>query len=256
MSEYIYGHWPVMETLRANRRKLEQLILSERAEERGTIGEIITMAKMRNVPVKRVPRNMLDDLSHSGNHQNTVLRAGDYPYVELEDILQVAEDRNEKPFILLLDLLKDPQNVGSLIRVADAVGVHGVVIQERRNVSVTPAVARASSGAVEHLHIAQVTNLVSAMKQLKKQGVWMVGLDLGDGLEPINKVDLNMAVGLVLGSEGDGIRRLVRETCDFLVTLPMRGHVASLNVATVGAIALYAAWQARDWPGWTPDAVE
>ena len=252
MPEYLYGHWPVMEALRAKRRKIDQLILSERVEERGTVGEIVMMAKARDVPVKRMPRNILNDLAHNGNHQSTVLRTEGYPYVELEDVLDTAEERGEKPFILLLDLLKDPQNVGSLIRVADAVGVHGVVMQERRNVSVTPAVVRASAGAVEHIQVAQVTNLVSAMKKLKKRDVWMVGLDIGEGLSPVDQTDLNMPIGVVLGSEGEGMRRLVRETCDFLVTLPMRGRVASLNVATVGSVALYAAWQARGWTGWSP----
>ena len=251
MSDYLYGHWPVQEALRANRRPFEQLLLAEKAELRGAVGEIVALAEERKVAVKRVPRHILDDLSHNGNHQSTVLRAGEYPYVQVEDILAVAAERNEKPFILLLDLLQDPQNVGSLIRVADAVGAHGVIMQERRNVAVTPAVVSASSGAVEHLRLAQVTNLVSAMKTLQKSEVWLVGLDLGPDLTPLDTTDLNMAVGLVLGSEGEGMRRLVRETCDFLVTLPMRGHVASLNVATVGAVALYAAWQARGWSGWT-----
>lgn len=251
MPEYLYGHWPVMEALRANRRKFEQLILSERVDERGTVGEIIMMAQARDVTIKRVPRRILDDLSGDANHQNTVLRVGDYPYSDIDDLLQVGVERAEKPFLLLLDLLKDPQNVGSLIRVADAVGVHGVIIQDRRGVGVTASVSSASSGAVEHIRVAQVTNLVTTMKELKRREVWMVGLDLGTGLLPINKTNLDMALGLVLGSEGEGMRRLVRETCDLLLTLPMRGHVASLNVATVGSVALYSAWQARNWEGWS-----
>jgi 23S rRNA (guanosine2251-2'-O)-methyltransferase len=250
MTEYIYGHWPVMESLRANRREFEQLILSQKVEERGVVGDIVDLAKDRGVPIKRVPRRILDDLSNSSNHQSTILRTAGYPYVEVEDILDFAEERGEKPFILLLDLLKDPQNVGSLIRVADAVGVHGVIMQERRSVSVTPSVISASSGAVEHIRVAQVTNLVNTMKELKKQEIWMIGLDIGPQLLPLNKTDLNMALGLVLGSEGEGMRRLVRDTCDIMLTLPMRGNVGSLNVATVGSVALYAAWQARNWQGW------
>ncbi len=251
MPEYIYGHWPVMEALRAKRRKLEQLLLSEKAETRGAVGEIIQMAGARNVEVKRVSRNIMDDLANNANHQSTILRVGDYPYVGVEDILDVGVERGEKPFILLLDLLKDPQNVGVLLRIADAVGIHGVILQDRRSVGITPAVVSASSGAVEHLNVAQVTNLVSTMKDLKKQDIWMVGLDIGPDLLPLNKTNLDMALGLVLGSEGEGMRRLVRETCDLLLTLPMRGRVGSLNVATVGSIALYAAWQSRDWQGWS-----
>ncbi|NWF70968.1 MAG: 23S rRNA (guanosine(2251)-2'-O)-methyltransferase RlmB [Chloroflexi bacterium] len=250
MSDFIYGHWAVMETLRAGKRQFEQLLLTETLEEKGVVAEIIGMATERGVKVKRVPRRIIDDLAGGSNHQNTVLRASPYPYADLEDVLSVSQQRSEKPFILLLDLLKDPQNVGVLLRVADAVGIHGVIIQERRSVSVTPAVVNASSGAVEHLKIVQVTNLVQTMKDLKDQDVWMIGLDIGPNIKSIDKTDLNIALGLVLGSEGEGMRRLVRDNCDDLVTLPMRGKVASLNVATVGSVALYAAWQARAWQGW------
>jgi 23S rRNA (guanosine2251-2'-O)-methyltransferase len=250
MPEYIYGHWPVMEVLRANRRNIEQLLITERAEERGTIGEIMQIAKARSVPIRRVPTGILDDLAHGANHQSTVVRVKEYPYVDVETILETSQKRGEKPFILLLDLLKDPQNVGVLLRIADAVGVHGVILQERRGVGITAAVSSASSGAVEHLNVAMVTNLVSTMKDLKQQEIWMVGMEVGPDLMPLDKADLNMAIGIVLGSEGEGMRRLVRETCDLLLTLPMRGRVGSLNVATVGSIALYTAWQERGWEGW------
>jgi 23S rRNA (guanosine2251-2'-O)-methyltransferase len=123
-------------------------------------------------------------------------------------------------------------------------------MQERRSVSVTPAVVNASSGAVEHLEVAQVTNLVNVMKQLKEHDVWIVGMEAGPDIPPINKVDLNIALGIVLGSEGEGMRRLVRDSCDMLLSLPMRGQLGSLNVATAGAVALYNAWQARGWQGW------
>lgn len=252
MPEYIYGHWPVLETLRAGKRQMEQLLLSKQVDEKGIVADIITQAKERGVPIQRVPRNIMDDLADGANHQSTILRVGEYAYEkDIEDILAVSAERNEKPFILLLDLLKDPQNVGVLLRIADAVGIHGVILQERRSVSITPSVVAASSGAVEHLKVLQVTNLVNTMKDLKKQEIWMVGLDVAPNIQPLDKTNLNMALGLVLGSEGEGIRRLVRETCDLLVTLPMRGKIASLNVATVGSIALYSAWQARGWQGWS-----
>jgi len=250
--EYLYGHWSVMEALRANRRQFEQLLLAEKADEKGSIGEIMHIANVRNVPIKRVPKHILDDLSGGNNHQSTILRTNSYRYAEIDEILAVAQKRNEKPFLLMLDLLKDPQNVGSLLRVADVVGVHGIIMQDRRAVAVTPAVVSASSGAVEHLLVAQVTNLVNTMKDLNKYDIWMVGFEIGEGLLPINKTNLNMGVGIVLGSEGEGMRRLVKETCDILLTLPMRGNVGSLNVSTVGAVALYNAWQAREWQGWKP----
>ncbi len=250
MTEFIYGHWAIMEALRANRRQMEQLLVTETVEEKGIAAEIMQTAQEKGVKVRRVPRRIIDDLSNNANHQNMALRAGDYPYVKIEDALATASARGEKPFLLLLDLLKDPQNVGGLLRVADAVGVHGVILQDRRGVGVTPAVVNASSGAVEHLNVVQVTNLVQAMRDLKEQDVWLVGLDIGPNVPPIDKVDLNIGIGLVLGSEGEGMRRLVRDTCDLLISLPMRGRVASLNVATVGAVALYSAWQARGWAGW------
>ncbi len=250
MPEFLYGHWAVMEALRAKRRTLEQLVLAENVEEKDMVAEIVAVAKERNVKVQRVPRRILDDLSNGANHQSVALRAGDYPYADTEDILSLAQQRGEKPFILVLDLLNDPQNVGVLLRVADAVGVHGVIMQERRSVSVTPAVVNASSGAVEHLQVAQVTNLVNTMKDLQSQDVWLIGLEAGPNVPPLDKADLNIALGLVLGSEGEGMRRLVRDTCDMLLSLPMRGKVSSLNVATAGSVALYAAWQARGWQGW------
>lgn len=253
MPEFLYGHWPLMETLRANRRKCEQLLVMERQdkqEEKGLASEILAVAKERGVPVNRVPKRILDDITEGANHQGMALRVSPYPYVEIDEMLGLASERGEKPFILVLDLLKDPQNVGSLIRVSDAVGVHGIIMQDRRGVSVTSAVSAASSGAVEHLKVSQVTNLVAAMKRLKDENIWLVGLDVGQNIPPLDKTDLNMAIGLVLGSEGEGLRRLVRDTCDLLVTLPMRGKVGSLNVATAGSVALYSAWQARGWQGW------
>lgn len=239
-----------METLRAGRRNIDQMILTETVEEKGMVRQIIDLAQQRGLKINRLPRRIIDDLTNGGNHQNTVLKASPYPYVDTEDILSLAQKRNEKPFILVLDLLKDPQNVGVLLRVAESVGVHGILIQERRAVDITPAVVNASSGAVEYLYVAQVNNLVNAMKSLKEEDIWMIGLEAGLDVPSIDKTDLNIALGLVLGSEGEGMRRLVRDTCDMLLTLPMRGHLASLNVATAGSIALYTAWQARGWEGW------
>ncbi len=252
MTSYLYGRWPVLESLRAGRRTFEQVLLAEGIDEKGVVETIIMTAAQRGVNVRRVPRRVIDDLSKDANHQGVALRTGDYPYVDLDTILKVAADRGEAPLVLVLDLLKDPQNVGALLRVADSVGVHGIILQERRGVDVTPAVVSASSGAVEHLNVSVVTNLVTAMRRLKEEGVWLVGLDIGPNAQTIDKMDLNMPLGLVLGSEGEGMRRLVRETCDLQMTIPMRGHVDSLNVATAGSVALYAAWQARGWQGWTP----
>lgn len=251
MSEFIYGLWPIIESLRAGRREFEKLVMSDTLEEKGLVAEITALAREKGVDVSRVQKRILTDVSDHSNHQGMALRVSNYPYVDVEDLLQHADKKGEKPFILILDLLKDPQNVGSLIRVADAVGIHGIILQDRRQVAITPAVVASSSGAVEHIRVAQVTNLVNAMKELKENDVWIVGMDVGPNVPTLDKQDLNMALGLVMGSEGEGMRRLVRDTCDFLVTLPMRGQVGSLNVATAGSIALYSAWQARGWDGWS-----
>ena len=167
MPEFLYGHWAVIEAMRAGKRKIESLMIHDRSEKKGSVGDAVAMAEELSIPVQRVQRRILDDLANKGNHQGLVMRVSPFPYCDIEDILQTAAERNEKPFILLLDLLKDPQNVGSLIRVSDAVGIHGIIIQERRSVAVTPSVVNASSGAVEHINVAQVTNLVNAMKELK-----------------------------------------------------------------------------------------
>lgn len=250
MAEYLYGRWPVLEALRAGRRAFQQLLLAEGIEEKGTVEMITGAAQQRGVNTRRVPRRVIDDLAHDANHQGVALRVEGYPYVEIDAILTHATERDEKPFLLVLDLLKDPQNVGALLRVADAVGVHGILLQERRGVDITPSVASASSGAVEHLNVAIVNNLVNAMRRLKDDGVWLVGLDTAPEAQTFEQVDLDRSLALIMGSEGEGLRRLVRDTCDMRITLPMRGHVGSLNVATAGSIALYAAWQARAWQGW------
>ncbi|MCB9455340.1 MAG: 23S rRNA (guanosine(2251)-2'-O)-methyltransferase RlmB [Anaerolineaceae bacterium] len=250
MTEFVYGHWAVFESLRAGRRRVDHLLVAEAAEEKGMLKDILAEARKRGVKIQRSPRRILDDMAGGANHQSVVARVGNYPYADVEDALSLAGERGEKPFLLILDLLKDPQNVGVLLRVAEAVGVHGVIIQERRSVGVTPAVVNASSGAVEYLNVIQVSNLVNTMKLLKEQNIWMIGFEAGPEVPPVDRTDLDIAVAIVLGSEGEGMRRLVRDTCDMTLTLPMRGHVASLNVATAGSIALYTAWQARGWQGW------
>jgi 23S rRNA (guanosine2251-2'-O)-methyltransferase len=250
VSEVIYGRWAVLEMLRAGRRSVSQVLLADTVEEKSIITELNAAAEQRQVAVKKVPRRMLEDVARSSNHQGVAARVGQYPYAELDEVLAHAASKAEKPFLLILDLLQDPQNVGTLLRTADAVGIHGVIIQDRRGVAITPAVVNASSGAAEHLRVVQVNNIVNAMRKLKESGVWLVGFDIGPDLLPIDRADLAIPLGLVMGAEGEGMRRLVRETCDMLLTLPMRGRVGSLNVATVGAVALYSAWQAREWQGW------
>ena len=186
---------------------------------------------------------------NDGSHQGVVIEVGPYEYSSVEEILDRAGSRGEPPFLLILDLLHGPQNIGMLLRAAEACGVHGVILQDRRAPDITPQTVIYSAGAAEHLHIAQVTNLVQTLKKLQENDIWIAGLDVDERAQLLGQVDLNLPLGIVVGHEGSGLRRLVRENCDFLVELPMRGAVGSLNAATAGAVALYMAWQARGFQG-------
>jgi 23S rRNA (guanosine2251-2'-O)-methyltransferase len=245
MREILYGRQPVRETLRAQRRQVFKLLLARGVKPTGAVGEILSLAERAAVPVQSVDRKELTNLSGEVNHQGLAAEVSAYPYVDLEVVLDAARQARQPPFLLLLDHVQDPQNLGSLLRSAEAVGVHGVVIPKRRAAGVTPAAVRVSAGAAEQVHVVQVTNLVRAMELLKSEGVWLAGLEALPEAQPYTHADLSGPLGLVVGSEGDGLARLVRETCDFLIRLPMRGQVESLNAAVAGAIALYEALRQR-----------
>lgn len=242
MHEWITGRNPVYETLRAGRRTVYRLKTAEGVQEKGRLGEILKMASLNRIPVERVRREVMDKIS--SGHQGIALETGEYPYSGLPDILNLAEARDEPPFVLILDTLQDPQNLGTLLRTAEAVGIHGVFLPFRRTATVTPAVVSASSGASEHLLIAQI-NLAQAISLLKEAGVWVVGLEGSPGAEEITQIRLDGAIAIVVGSEGEGMRQLVRESCDLLARLPMKGKISSLNAAAAGSVALYLALQAR-----------
>jgi 23S rRNA (guanosine2251-2'-O)-methyltransferase len=242
--ETLYGRNAVCESLRAGRRKPYKLMLAEGVQQADVVSQIVFLAEQARVPVKRIPRSNLDRLGDI-HHQGVALETSDYPYSSLDQVPTLAHSRKEVPLLLLLDLLKDPQNVGSLLRTAEAVGVHGVVIQRRRAVGITPAVVHASAGAVEHLLVAQVTNLVDAIGRLKAYDVWVAGLEASRGAQLCYEADLSGPLALVVGSEGEGLRRLVRERCDFLLQLPMLGQVASLNASVAGSVVLYEVLRQR-----------
>ena len=243
MKEYIYSRNAVYETLRAQRRQSFQLLIAEGIKEKGRINEIARLARQQKISIQRVPRQKLDSIHRQ--HQGVVLQVSGYPYRGLTDILELAVQREQQPFVLLLDSLQDPQNLGTLLRTAEAVGVHGVVIPLARTAQVTPAVVNASSGASEHLLIAQF-NLSQAISTLKAEGLWIVGLEGSPEASSPSQIRLDGPLGLVVGSEGQGMRQLVRKSCDLLLQLPMRGQIDSLNAAVAGSIALYLALQARD----------
>jgi 23S rRNA (guanosine2251-2'-O)-methyltransferase len=242
--EILFRRNAVRECLRAGRRKIYRLGIASDADQR-ELHDLIAIARQRKIPVETIDKTDLNLAVHGERHQNLLLEVGPYPYVDLEDITERAGERQEPAFILLLDLVQDPRNVGALLRTAEAMGVHGVVIQERRGCEITPTVVITSAGAVENLLVAQVTNLVEAMRKLKQQNIWLVGLGLDAEAQALDEIDLNMPLGLVIGNEGDGLRRLVHDRCDFLAKLPMYGQVQSLNAAIAGSLALYAARQAR-----------
>jgi 23S rRNA (guanosine2251-2'-O)-methyltransferase len=243
--ETVYGRNPVLEVLRAGRRRVHRVLIAESVEERGTVRLAREAAGRAGVAVERVRRADLDRLTDA--HQGIAAVVDPYPYTALEDVLDRAVEWGEAPLVLLLDVVQNPQNLATLMRTAEGVGVHGVVIPYRRGAGVTPAVTAASAGASEHLLVAR-ENLARAIARLKQAGVWIVGLEALAEARPIDEADLGGPLALVVGSEGEGMRRLVRDSCDLLVRLPMRGRVGSLNAAVAGSIALYAAWQARGFP--------
>jgi 23S rRNA (guanosine2251-2'-O)-methyltransferase len=243
--ETIYGRNVVCECLRAGRRRVYKLFLAQGVEEAGPVAEVVALAHRAKVTIERVERAALDRIG-AVNHQGVAAEVSAYPYTHLGEILTRAEERDEPPFLLLLDCLEDPQNLGTLLRTAEVVGVHGIVIPKRRAVGVTPAVANVSAGATEHLRVTRVTNVARAIGELKERGVWVIGLEDLPQAQLYSQFDLSGPLALVVGSEGRGVRRLVLESCDAVLRLPMRGHIGSLNAAVAGSIALYEAWRQRE----------
>lgn len=242
MREWISGRNPVYEVFQARRRHVFKLKTASGVQEKGRLQEILALAQKAKVPIERVPRAQLDILGD--NPQGVAAETSAYPYAALDDLLTIARRRNEPPFILILDQIQNPQNLGALIRTAEAAGVHGIVIPLARAVEVTPAVVSASAGATEHLLVAQA-NLAQSIVRLKEAGVWVIGLEGSPSSQPPEKVRLDGPLALVVGNEGEGLRPLVRQSCDLLLSLPMKGKIESLNAAVAGSIALYLALSAR-----------
>lgn len=236
--DWIYGRRPVLEVVKAGLRHLYEAVLPPDGRDAPDVAELRGLLLARGIPFKTLEREELDELCEGGNHQGVALRTGGFPYISLEQVIHDIKE-NANALVLLLDHIEDPQNVGSLLRSADAAGVTAVILPEDRASGVTAGVVRASAGAAEHMRVAKVVNLVRAMKELKDCGVWITGLDFGPDAKSYTAVDFKGRVGLVVGSEGNGISRLVREACDFIACLPMKGRVESLNAGVAGAIALY-----------------
>ena len=237
----IEGRNPVIEVLKSD-RQIDKIMIANGAKE-GSIKKIIGMAKDKNVVVQYVDRNKLDEISTSHSHQGVIAVVSDYKYYELNDLLEIANKKGEDPFFIILDEITDPHNLGTIIRTADAVGAHGVIIPKRRSVHITSVVAKASAGAVEYVPVCKVTNIVNTIKQLKKEGLWIAAADM-DG-EVFYEQNLTGPIGLVIGSEGFGVSRLVKQNCDFVVKMPMIGNVSSLNASVAGGILLYEIFRQR-----------
>lgn len=219
--------------------------MADNLQSSSMVDELVALAAQTRIPVKRVARKALDQLAQG--HQGIVLKTGRYPTVEVEDILHRAAKLAEPPFLIVLDHLEDPHNLGAVLRTAEAVGVHGVILPKQRAAGVTPAVVNVSAGAVEHMWVAEVPNLVQVLKVLKQDNVWIAGVELDPTAQLFHKANLAGPLALAVGSEGKGLSRLITETCDFLVKLPMRGQVESLNASVACSLILYEVWRAREF---------
>ncbi len=242
MADYIWGRYPVLEALRSKRR-VHRVLVAQGPQD-SAVTQVLDQARRLGVPIEVTPRRRLDDLSHNANHQGLLALAAPRTYADLEDIYTRASELGEPALIVVLDAIQDVQNLGSLIRTAEAVGAHGVIIPEHRAAGLTPAVDKTSAGAVELLPVARVTNISRALEEAKRRGLWVVGLD-GEATTAYDEANLTGPIALVVGNEGKGISRLVREHCDVLIRIPMRGRVRSLNAAVAGSIALYEIMRQR-----------
>ncbi|MCM3223636.1 23S rRNA (guanosine(2251)-2'-O)-methyltransferase RlmB [Bacillus cereus] len=240
-SEYIIGRNPVIEALRSG-RDINKIWIAEGAA-KGQVQIVLALAKENKIILQHAPKKKLDQLVE-GNHQGVIAQVAAYQYAELEDLFKVAEKRNEAPFFLILDEIEDPHNLGSIMRTADATGAHGIIIPKRRAVGLTASVAKASTGAIEYIPVTRVTNLSRTIDELKERGLWIAGTD-AKGKTDYRNLDGTMPIGLVIGSEGKGMSRIIGEKCDFLITLPMVGKVTSLNASVAASLLMYEVYRKR-----------
>ena len=237
----VMGRNAVREAIKSG-RSIDRILVVKELD--GSLREVIGLARDRNLQIREVDRSKLDEMcmpfghgGKPGNHQGIIAQVPGVEYCDISDILEVARERDEKPFIILLDGVEDPHNLGSIIRSAECAGAHGVIIPKRRSASVTASACKASAGAVEYMKVARVSNLGGAIDRLKDEGLWIAGADMAG--TAMDKTDLKGAIGLVIGSEGEGISRLIKEKCDFLVSIPMVGRIDSLNAAVAAAVLMF-----------------
>lgn len=242
LEDFIIGRNAVLEAVKGD-RDINKLFVQEGLSG-ARIEEIVAAAKKRKVIINYVPKSKLDKLSHNQVHQGIVLAVSARDYASIDDLFAVAAERDEDPFFILLDELEDPHNLGSIMRTADAVGAHGIIIPKHRAVGLTSTVAKAAAGAIEHVKVARVVNMVETIKALKERGVWIFGTDMNG--QPMKQWNAKGAIGLVVGNEGSGMSRLVKENVDGIVSIPMTGHVQSLNASVAAALVMYEVYQQRE----------
>lgn len=238
----IEGRNPVIEALRSDAQIDTILINKESAQ--GSLNKIFELAKEKNILIKNVDKALLDRLSENKRHQGVIAEAMEYEYKDIDDILNYAKEKNEKPFVLILDEITDVHNLGSIIRSAECLGAHGVIIPKRRAAQINGVAAKSSAGAIEYLPVCRVTNISDTLEELKKKGLWIYGADMS-GEKYIFEEKFDVPVGLVIGSEGFGIGRLVKEKCDILVKIPMKGNINSLNASNAASIIIYEIMKQR-----------
>lgn len=241
MEDIIYGRNPVIEALDSGHEINKMLILEASRDK--TLQKVIDKAKEKKILIQYVDRKHLDKIAEGENHQGVIAYVSPYHYVTVDELLDLAKSKNEEPLLIICDEITDPHNLGSLIRTANAVGAHGIIIPKRRSAAINQTVVKTSCGAVEYVSVARVTNITQTIKHLKTQGVWVVGTDMQG--EIYTGANLKGSLAIVIGNEGDGISRLVKESCDFMVSLPMRGEVSSLNASVAGGVILYEVLRQR-----------
>jgi len=239
------GRNAVLEVLKSG-RDIEKIIV-QKGNVEGTVRRIVGMAKQNGVVVQEVVKQKLDEMSQTKNHQGVIAIVSEHEYADVRDILQAAAEKGEKPFIIILDNITDPHNLGAVIRTAECAGAHGVIIPKRRSVGLTATVGKTSAGAMEYMPVARVTNISKTIDDLKKDGIWVACADMGGN--DYFEASLDGAVALVIGSEGDGVSRLVKEKCDFVVSIPMYGKISSLNASVAAGLLMYEVVRQRNYKG-------
>ncbi len=235
-NDKLEGRNSVLEALKANRTINKLFVV--KGEREGSIRQIVAMARQKGIIVTEVEKSALDSMSSARSHQGVIAFVAVKEYVEVDDILQAAQAKGQPPFIIILDEITDPHNFGAILRTANAVGAHGVIIPKRRAIGLTSAVSKASAGAVEYVPVSRVTNISQTIEYLKKNNIWVIGTD-ATGEKAFYESDLKGPIALVVGSEGEGMGKLVREKCDFIVNIPMLGEISSLNASVAAAIVMY-----------------